>query len=78
MSERNQKTQLPERICRGDPRVCMLLGDQKFPPAGGRIRKSHYTYTLYAEGRYLLFCSEADYMDYIRELTEMDTPAEAA
>ena len=35
-------------------------------------------YMGYVEGRYLLFCSEADYMDYIRELTEMDTPAEAA
>lgn len=35
-------------------------------------------YMGYVEGWYLLFCSEADYMDYIRELTEMDTPAEAA
>lgn len=25
-------------------------------------------YMGYVEGRYLLFCSEADYMDYIREL----------
>ena len=35
-------------------------------------------YMGYVKGRYLLFCSEADYVDYVRELTETDTPAEAA
>ena len=35
-------------------------------------------YMGYVEGRYLLFCSESDYVDYMSELTEMDTPAEAA
>lgn len=35
-------------------------------------------YMGYVEGRYLLFCSESDYVDYIRELLEMDAPAEAA
>lgn len=45
----------PERISRGDPRVCMLLGDQKFPPAGERIRKSRFVYLLYIDGCYLLF-----------------------
>ena len=50
-----KNSQMPERICRGDPRVCMLLGDQKLPPAEGRISRSQFAYILYAEGRYLLF-----------------------
>ena len=50
-----KNSQMPERICRGDPRVCMLLGDQTLPPAESRICKSQFAYILYAEGRYLLF-----------------------
>ena len=42
-------------ISRGDPRVRMLLGDQKLPSTEERIRKSRFVYMLYAEGRYLLF-----------------------
>ena len=45
----------PERICRGDLRVCLLLGDQKLPISGKRICKSQFAYTLYKDGRYLLF-----------------------
>ena len=44
-----------ERIWPGDMRVCLLLGQQKLPAPGKRIRKSQYVYCLYAEGRYLLF-----------------------
>ena len=46
---------MPERIFRGDPRVCMLLGKQKRPADGERIRKSQFVYSLYVRGRYLLF-----------------------
>ena len=35
-------------------------------------------YMGYVEGRYLLFCSESDYIDYVRELPEIDASAEAA
>ena len=47
--------EIPERISNGDPRVCMLLGDQKFPSVGECICKSRFSYILYEEGRYLLF-----------------------
>ena len=47
--------EIPERISNGDPRVCMLLGDQKFPSAEECICKSRFSYILYEEGRYLLF-----------------------
>lgn len=43
--------------------------------------KGYFTsmgYMGFVEGRYLLFCSEADYVDYVRELTEMDAPTKAA
>ena len=44
-----------ECFWRGDPRVCFLLGQQKRPPQETRIHKSQFVYSLYAEGRYLLF-----------------------
>ena len=47
--------EIPERISNGDPRVCMLLGDQKPPHSGACICKSRFSYILYEEGRYLLF-----------------------
>ena len=46
---------MPECICRGDPRVRVLLGKQRRPLEGGRIRKSQFVYSLYVEGKYLLF-----------------------
>ena len=44
-------------IClyRGDPRVCVLLGKQKAPEAGKKIRRSRFVYCLYEQGKYLLF-----------------------
>ena len=45
----------PMCISRGDPRVCMLLGDQKPPSTAERIRKSRFVYILYVKGQYLLF-----------------------
>ena len=33
-------------------------------------------YMGFVEGRYILFCSESDYVDYVREMTEL--AAEAA
>jgi hypothetical protein len=44
-----------ECLCRGDPRVHALLGPQKPPAEGERIRRSRFAYPLYLEGRYLLF-----------------------
>ena len=44
-----------ECIFPGDPRVCMLLGKQKPPADGERIRKSHFVFSLYIKGQYLLF-----------------------
>ena len=51
----NKELLMPECIFRGDPRVCMLLGKQKPPADGERIRKSQFVYSLYVRGRYLLF-----------------------
>ena len=39
----------------GDPRVNALLGPQKPPADGTRIRRSCFAYPLYIEGQYLLF-----------------------
>ncbi len=39
----------------GDPRVCMLMGKQKKPEEGKKIRKSHFAYSLYIRGGYFLF-----------------------
>ena len=44
-----------ECLWRGDPRVCLLLGKQKRPPQEMKIRKSQFVYSLYEDGRYLLF-----------------------
>ena len=44
-----------ERIWPGDPQVCLLLGRQQPPAPEGRIRGSRFVYSLYTEGRYLLF-----------------------
>ena len=44
-----------------------------------RARDGYVTamgYMGFVEGRYILFSSESDYVDYVREMTE--TPAEAA
>lgn len=46
---------IPECIFPGDPRVCMLLGKQKPPANGERVRKSHFVFSLYVRGQYLLF-----------------------
>ena len=42
-------------LCAGDPRVNALLGRQKAPAEGERIRRSCFAYSLYMQGRYLLF-----------------------
>ena len=52
MSKSNIK---PECLYRGDPRACVLLGVQRLPVDGERIRRSRLVYSLYHEGRYLLF-----------------------
>lgn len=44
-----------ECLYRGDPRVCVLLGKQKLPEEGVRIRRSRFAYCTYADGKYLLF-----------------------
>ena len=46
---------LSECLHPGDPRVCVLLGNQKPPAAGTFVRKSKFVYSLYVEGRYILF-----------------------
>lgn len=51
----NDNLTMPVRISNGDPRVSMLLGDQKLPSDEKNIRKSRFAYILYAEGGYLLF-----------------------
>ena len=55
-----KKAENPEKplwdcLFRGDPRVCMLLGKQKPPEPGEKIRRSRFAYSLYTEGKYLLF-----------------------
>ena len=42
-------------VCHGDARARALMGRQRPPAAGERIRKSRFAYSLYVEGRYLLF-----------------------
>ena len=54
MSE-NRASAMPECICRGDPRVRVLMGKQRRPSESERVRKSMFVYSLYVEGRYLLF-----------------------
>ncbi len=44
-----------ECLYHGDPRVCVLLGKQSLPEAGESIRRSRFVYSMYLEGRYLLF-----------------------
>ena len=44
-----------ECLWSGDPRVRVLLGKQKLPEEGEKIRLSRFVYFLYSEGRYLLF-----------------------
>ena len=44
-----------ECIWKGDRRVRALLGSQKPPAEGEKIRVSRFVYSLYTEGRYLLF-----------------------
>ncbi len=44
-----------ECLWNGDPRVSVLLGRQKPPADGESIRRSRFAYSLYVEGRYLLF-----------------------
>ena len=52
---KKEEKKQPECLYRGDPRVCVLLGKQKLPAAGEKIRKSHFVYSMYTEGKYLLF-----------------------
>ena len=54
MSE-NKASAMPECICRGDPRVRVLMGKQRRPSESERVRKSMFVYSLYVEGKYLLF-----------------------
>ena len=56
MDQTERKPMNPEleMICPGDPRVCVLLGRQKRPAEGG-IRRSRFVFSLYADGRYLVF-----------------------
>ena len=42
-------------LFRGDPRVCVLLGDQELPGEGQKIRGSRFVYSLQMEGTALLF-----------------------
>ena len=66
---------LPECLFPGDARVRVLLGKQAPPAAGENIRKSHFVYCLYTEGRYLLFHTMTrellvlppQYIDYFAE-----------
>ena len=44
-----------ECLWAGDPRVNALLGRQKPPAEGERVRRSCFAYPLYLQGRYLLF-----------------------
>ena len=44
-----------ECICRGDPRVVVLLGKQQPPQEGKKLRRSCFAYPLYEKGKYLLF-----------------------
>ena len=53
--KRHKNMETPMCISRGDPRVRMLLGDQKLPSTEERIRKSRFVYILYVQGQYLLF-----------------------
>ena len=45
----------PECLWPGDPRVHTLLGRQKLPAEGERIRRSCFAYVMYLDGRYVLF-----------------------
>ena len=51
----NEEKKAIECLWRGDARVCTLLGPQKPPAEGLGIRRSRFVYTLYQQGRYLLF-----------------------
>ncbi len=39
----------------GDPKVVILLGKQKEPDPGKKLRKSMYVHSLYLDAHYLLF-----------------------
>ena len=54
MSDYEEK-KLPEIIFRGDPRVRVLMGRQKPPKEGERIRRSCYSFCMYDGGTYLVF-----------------------
>lgn len=47
--------EMPECLYRGDPRVLALLGSQKPPSGDERIRRSCFVYSMYVDGKYLLF-----------------------
>ena len=51
----NTETEKLECLWTGDPRVCTLLGRQKPPAEGERIRRSCFVYALYLDGWYILF-----------------------
>ena len=50
-----EEKKLYERLYRGDPRVCVLMGKQKLPEEGKKIRRSRFAYCQYEKGKYLLF-----------------------
>ena len=53
MSEKKEKK--IECLCMGDARVCVLLGKQKRPGNGERIRRSQFVFSMTVEGKTLLF-----------------------
>ena len=50
-----EENKLYECLFRGDPRVCVLMGKQKQPEEGKKIRRSRFTFCMYEKGNYLLF-----------------------
>ncbi len=55
MKEKDRNTAFCECVNPGDARVRMLLGRQKPPGEGERLRRSVFTHILYADGKYLAF-----------------------
>ncbi len=53
--QNEQKRQEIISLVDGDPRVRIFLGSQKLPQDDVRICRNHFVYSLYIDGRYLLF-----------------------
>ena len=47
-----EEKKLYECLYRGDPRVCVLMGKQKPPEEGKKIRRSRFVYCQYEKGKY--------------------------